>query len=157
MTKGYTRPARLEDVPVLAANLREADVAEIKASSGRDPEEAIQIGVLTGANVICLHDDTPVAIYGVSPSHVPSLGLIWMVATTDFSLLTRQFLRECRQGMTDLCRDYRLVMNFTDARNHVHHRWLKWMGFTFIKRHEEFGAGKRPFFEFVRITENPYV
>jgi hypothetical protein len=33
----------------------------------------------------------------------------------------------------------------------VHIRWLRWMGFTFIKSHPKYGAEGRLFLEFVRI------
>lgn len=157
MHKGYVRTATYADVPILASDLRRADMAEIKASSGDTPEEAIKRGIMLGAKVACLPNGIPAAVFGVTPAHDPNLGFVWMVATNQFHKMHRQFLREGREHLNDLCRPYRLVMNFTDARNHVHHRWLQWMGFTIIKRHEEFGAEKRPFLEFCRITEGSHV
>jgi len=152
-TKGYVRPARWEDVPILADDLREADTAEIKALSGSDPREAISTGVRAGPSfVACLPNEVPVAIYGVVPMS-PDLGAVWMLATNQFHHLHRQFLRESRERIEELGRGYRLLMNVTDARNTVHHRWIKWAGFTIIKRHEALGVEKRPFLEFVRIME----
>jgi hypothetical protein len=49
-------------------------------------------------------------------------------------------------------RRFPLLHNFTDARNVVHHRWLRWLGFNFIARHERYGAAGLPFLEFVRIS-----
>lgn len=158
MTQGYVRSSRWEDIPALADNMREADMAEVMAAAGLGPTEALFQGMMAGdTSVICLPDDTPVGVFGVHPSPVKGLGIIWMLATNDFKLLHRQFLRECRKGLIDYCRPYRAVFNYTDARNSVHHRWIDWAGFTFIKRHEEFGFEKRPFLEFVRITEVPDV
>lgn len=157
MTHGYTRPARQEDIPVLAATLREADVSEIKASSGLTPGEALYRGMEKGpAYVACLPNGTPVCIYGIVPMST-QVGGIWMVASKQFHLVHRQFLRECKGVLEEITRDYRMVFNFTDARNHVHHRWIKWMGFTIIKRHESYGHEGRPFLEFVKITENNHV
>ena len=152
---GYSRPAELSDIPHLAENLREADLQEIEASFGGSPALSLEIGIKGGeARVACLPSGLPAAIYGVTPLHTDdTIGVIWMVATKDFHLLHRQFLRESRKEIADLCKGYRLVFNYTDARNSVHHRWIKWAGFTIIKRHEEWGAGKLPFYEFVRITE----
>jgi hypothetical protein len=155
MTKGYVRTARLEDVPSLAADLREADIAEIKASSGSDPRGALIRGITLGVTkVACLPDDTPVAIFGIVPIDQHT-GAIWMVATTQFKSLHRQFLRECRGELEAISADYRLLFNFTDARNSVHHRWIKWLGFTIIKRHETFGHEGRAFLEFCKITKGP--
>lgn len=157
MTKAHVRPARWDDIPTLAENMRAADVAEIKAASGLSAEEALQIGVRSGALVGCRPDDTPVMIYGVIPGHTPDVGAVWMLATDGLLEFSRQFLRESREAVAKLCEGYRLVYNFTDARNTAHHRWIKWAGFTIIKRHEEFGVEKRPFLEFVRITEGHHV
>ena len=157
MTKGYIRPARPEDVSVIASDMRSADIAEVKASTGFDPEKAISNGLKAGlAEVACLPDGTPVAIWGVV-TVASGVGGIWMLATNQFKLLHRQFLRECREGIERLGQDYQLLFNFTDARNTVHHRWIRWAGFTIIKRHEEFGVEKRPFLEFVRIMEKQNV
>jgi hypothetical protein len=158
MNEGYVRTARREDIPVLAENLREADVAEIKASSGKAPGDALYASLDLGGDtrVICLHDGTPVGIFGVVPI-TKDLGGIWMVATNQFKSVQRQFLRECRTGITDLCQGYKAVFNCTDARNTVHHRWIKWSGFTIIKRHESYGVEQRPFLEFVRISEGHHV
>jgi hypothetical protein len=154
MTQGYVRPTRWEDVPTLAENMREADIAEVKASAGIEPSMALFIGIMEGeTNTICLPDGTPAGIYGVTPTVTPGLGCVWMLATNELRKVHRQFLRESRQGIADLCKDYRAVYNYTDARNKVHHRWIEWAGFTFIKRHERFGFEQRPFLEFVRITE----
>jgi len=160
MIKGYVRMARPADVPILAKDLRDADVAEIKASTGRAPEAVLYASLgLSGGDtrVICMADGAPVAIYGVVPLPAPYKGAggIWMVATNQFKLLSRQFLRECRGEISDLCRGYKAVFNYTDARNTLHHRWIKWAGFTIIKRHERYGCEGREFLEFVRITEAP--
>lgn len=157
MTKGYVRTALLEDVPALADNLRGADIAEIKAASGKTPGAALLVGLQTGtAKVACLPSGTPVAIFGVVPV-APLVGAVWMVATNKFHLVQRQFLRECRGELEKLSADYRLLFNYTDARNHVHHRWIKWMGFTIINKHETHGHEGLPFLEFVRITEGHHV
>lgn len=155
MNKGYVREANMADIEILAVNLREADVAEIKASSGSDPRGALVRGIAAGVTrVACLPNGIPAAIFGVVPVGQDT-GAIWMVATKQFKNLHRQFLRECRGELEDLTANYRLIFNYTDARNTVHHRWIKWMGFTIIKRHETHGHEGRPFLEFVKITGGP--
>ena len=157
MTKSFVRQARAEDVQVLAANLRPADLAEIKAASGNAPEAALLTGLQNGpCKVACLPSGTPAAMFGVVPV-TPGAGAVWMVATNEFRLMQGFFLRECRGELAKLIADYPLTFNYTDARNKVHHRWIKWMGYTIIKRHETFGHEGRPFLEFVKITEGHYV
>lgn len=156
--KGFVRDAIMADAAILAARLRTADVAEIKAMSGKEPLEAITNVIAQGekVRVACLPDDTPVAIFGIERM-TDKVGAIWMVASQDFQKLHRQFLRECRSGIAEMAADYDLIYNFTDARNKVHHRWIKWAGFTIIKRHEKVGFEQRPFLEFVKITGGPHV
>lgn len=154
--KGYVRPANFSDVPIIAHDMRQADVAEVKASSGYQPEEALKTGLTYPGGVtktICLPNGVPAGMYGVVPSSVPRVGVVWMLAANNIEKVHRQFLRESRDKIEDLCQEYDLVFNFTDARNSVHHRWIKWAGFTIISKHESFGSGNLPFLEFVRIVE----
>ena len=150
------RPATTADIRPLTDDLRPADILEIRAASGAAHGDAIRQGVGLGALVACLPNGLPAALFGVTTSWENSdIGLIWMVATNGFWKLTRQFLRESYAVVDHLGVDYRVVMNYSDARNTAHHRWLRWAGFTIIKRHEQFGVEQRPFLEFAKITERP--
>lgn len=158
MTKGYTRPARSEDVQVVAADARPADVAEVRSSSGQTIEEALTQGLLSGrCMTICLSDGTPVGMYGVAPCYDPRLGAAWMLAANSIAPLYRQFLRESRSKIDELSEGYDILFNFTDARNTVHHRWINWAGFTIIKRHENYGVDRTAFLEFCKIKEGNHV
>jgi hypothetical protein len=152
---GYTRETAKEDIPYLAVNLRDEDRAEILASSGLIPEVALEMGrvISRRCRTICMSDGTPAGIYGVSDTKIKGLGSIWLLATPDLLKVQRQFLRECREGISEISQGYSCVFNYTDARNAVHHKWLKWCGFTFIKEHKNFGKQNETFYEFVKITE----
>ena len=153
--KAYTRLTTTEDLPYLAKNLREEDKAEIRASSGiADVEAVLGLGLLGSriCKTICLPCGTPCGIYGVSDTPVAGLGAIWLLATPDLLKVQRQFIRESGRELREISKGYRCVYNYADARNIVHHRWLKRCGFTFIKKHENHGHEKRPFLEFVMIT-----
>jgi len=158
MTQGYVRDSISTDVKFISDTMREADVAEVKAFSGSTPEEALSNGIESReyggiCKTICLSNDVPVGMFGVVPTDEPGVGIVWMLASDHIKPLHRTFLRECRKEIDKLCQGYKLVFNFTDARNHVHHRWIKWSGFTIIKKHEAVGVEERPFLEFVRIVE----
>jgi hypothetical protein len=159
-TKGYARTAHYADIPIIAKDMRDADVAEVAAFSGSTPEEALSKGLSYQGGItktICLPNGVPVGMFGVVPAGNPRVGVVWMLAANGIKHVQRQFLRESRGAISDLIRDYDLVLNFTDARNTVHHRWIKWSGFTIIKKHENFGKAKLPFLEFTRIVEKQYV
>lgn len=142
--------------------MREADKAEILAASGSTPEEALYQGLLSSAFggrvlTICLPDGTPVGMMGVTPSGIADVGFIWMLASEGLSTIQRQFIRESRKYIDEITKGYRVVYNYTDARNTLHHRWLQWTGFNFIQRHEQWGHAGRPFLEVCKITETSYV
>lgn len=156
--KGYVRTANHADVPIIANDMREADVAEVRAYSGSNPEEALRNGLqYTGGvtKTICLPNGVPVGMYGVVPTDQPRVGVVWMLASNGIAGMQRRFLRESRARIAEITTGYDLVFNFTDARNSVHHRWIKWAGFSIIKKHQSFGAEQRPFLEFARIVEKP--
>lgn len=154
--RGYVRPANHADVSIISEEMRESDVAEIKASSGSTPEEALRTGLSHSGgrtNTICLSNGMPVGMYGVVPTGIPRVGLVWMLASIRINTVSRQFLRESRGAVQELLEGYDLAFNFTDARNKVHHRWIKWAGFTIFKEHQNFGVERRPFLEFAIIVE----
>jgi hypothetical protein len=156
MTKGYVRDTQSCDIVKIALHMRPEDVAEVKALSGRSPHTALLEGwTIEGAitKTVCLGNGLPCAIYGVVPTDTPKAGFIWMLAADNFIHLKRQFVRETRRHINDLCKDYDLVYNFTDARNAMHHKWIKYAGFSIIKEHAHFGVEQRPFYEFAKIVE----
>lgn len=160
MSKGYTRPSIPSDIEAVVADMREADVAELHAT-GETPEGALRWGLLSQAfggscKTICLPDGHPVGMFGVTPSSGKA-GLVWMLAANGIREIHRQFLRECQGEIAAISDGYRVLYNYTDSRNSVHHRWLKWAGFTFIKQHENYGVDGTPFIEFVKITEGNHV
>ena len=158
LMKGYVREATHADIQLVAQDMRDADVAEVMASSGWTSEQALINGLQTRETggiikTICLPNDLPVGMFGVVPVGTPEVGAIWMLASNGLQAIHRQFARQCRSEIDQIAEGYRLIFNFTDARNSLHHRWLQWSGFTIIKRHERYGHEQRPFLEFVKVTE----
>ena len=59
----------------------------------------------------------------------------------------------CRPGKQEAVKQWHkrfdLLYNWVDARNKVHVKWLRWLGFIFInKHHNDQGI---PFYEFVKV------
>ena len=151
----YTRKTKLGDIVQVANNLRPADLAEVKAASGRSPKEVLlqcffeSIPCMT----ICNDDDMPVAMWGAVPIG-DTVGGVWLLGTTGLTAAgTRtRFLREARKHVDQMQEKYPVLANCVDARNKVHIRWLQWMGFTFIAEHPNYGAEGRAFLEFCRMS-----
>jgi hypothetical protein len=151
----YTRPTRVADIPYVAEYMRDEDVAEVQAFSGNTPQESLLHSFFRGDPCMTMigRDGRPMGMWGVVPQE-GSLGTIWMLCTDDLArdrLNSIWFLREARNHLDQVQRRYKVLFNLADARNVVHIKWLRWMGFTFISSHPNFGTEGRLFHEFVRI------
>jgi len=153
----YAREATVQDAIQLSSNLRPEDEAEVIANTGADPLVSLLNGVLFSDNptaILETETDSVVAIYGASTrKDSPKVGMVWMLCSPQLLEHRIQFLRESRNYFNKLMANYDLLYNFVDERNVVHIRWLEWLGFKLLTRHETFGAEGRPFIEFVRIKD----
>lgn len=155
MTSAYTRPTRVADIPYVAEFMREEDVAEIKAAAGHDPQRALLHSFFKGDPCMTMvgRDGRPMGMWGVVPQR-DDVGCVWMLCTDDLvrdRINSMRFLREAPGHLNRIQARYRVLFNFADARNVVHIKWLRWMGFTFIASHPNYGTEGRLFHEFVRI------
>lgn len=152
MTQPHVASSTPDDVRYLAANLRPADLAELQASVSLPPEEALMAGLGGDACLTWFSPEgTPVVIGGVVPTDDPLTGGIWLMATPEIERLRFTFLRNVGAYVDALHALYPNLYNCVDARNTLHIRWLRWMGFSFLRRIEQYGVEQRPFYEFVRI------
>jgi len=78
------------------------------------------------------------------------LGVVWLVLTNDIKDHRGEFLREGHRWIDAIQRTWPLITNLVDARNTLHIRWLRWLGFVFTQRIERWGARSVPFLEFAR-------
>ena len=151
----HTRPTRVSDIPYVAEFMREEDVAEVRAQSGQTPQLSLLHSFFKGDPCMTMigRDGRPMGMWGVVPQRA-DVGCIWMLCTDDLALdrlNAMRFLREARVHLDAIQARYRVLCNLADARNVVHIKWLRWMGFTFIKSHPQYGTEGRLFLEFVRI------
>lgn len=155
---GYTRKSKPQDIAVVAANMRAADVAELKANSGQPPATSLLYCYMKGAPCmsICKPDDTPIAMWGATKD-AEDVGFIWLLGTDELvqnKAICLRFLREAKSYVDELLKTYRVLWNVVDARNKVHIRWIQWMGFTFIAEHPNYGAEGRLFLEFCQVSRH---
>lgn len=148
------RNAIIADAEFLAPRLRQADLDEIKASSGDTPvaslERSIRRGVVT-LTMIDPDDGEPVGIFGLVETPEPDLAAVWAMATPKLFNNTKLFMRESHKWLEHVNDVYHVLYNYVDARNVVHIKWLQSLGFICIKAHENYGVERRQFIEFVRI------
>lgn len=152
----FVRVAHPDDAAYLAPRLRPEDKAEVRASSGRTPLEALTISFDLSDPVytICYSNADPVGMFGVVPTDEPGVGAVWMLATPRIESMQFPFLRQCRKWIDHLNDLYPLLYNFVDGRNLVHMKWLRWMNFIFLECHPRYGVEALTFYEFARMKHN---
>lgn len=143
-------PATLDHALELAPKLRVADVAEIKASSGSNAEDALILSTaLTPTAKTWLIDGEVVAMFGVSPvPSRPGMGVPWMVASDLAQKHKIFFLRNCRAYVREMLEEFPLLVNFVDCRNVISIQWLHWCGFALCEVDPFHGAQRLPFIRF---------
>lgn len=128
------RPYSVSDAVYLSEHIREDDRKEVEAAGTTVMDALVHGGLCRG-----------VAYTGVGPSGHPACvfgvnkvtrdtGLVWLLGTPEIEKIPVTFLRKSMQVLDRLyevtCT--RLLYNHTWEGNPVHHKWLKWLGFTFL-------------------------
>ena len=149
---GYLRKANIKDLRYVANNLREIDKREAFYQTGQEPLQAVQFTYICSNVNMAIADDNdhPIVLCGVVEG-----GVIWMVATDrlfENKKYKIQLIRKGRKWVDNLLKKYKILYNFVYAENHSAIKWLKALGFTFIKYHEHYGIERKPFYEFLRIA-----
>lgn len=143
------------DIEYIAPRLREADKAEIKAASGKEPLECLE-DAKSHPNLgiwVSLYDGNPEMIFGVTNGLGEGVGHPWMLCTDKMAEDPRGFLRICRPWVQGFSRNYPVLVNYVHAKNSLHIRWLKWCGFEFTKLHENYAGSNESFWEFQMIRK----
>ena len=149
------RPSILSDVAIVADNMRKEDVAEVKAQTGACPKGGLLYAYFMSKpclTTVSRHGHL-MSMGGVVPEG-KNMGRIWLLGSQsmfDDSIDKRWFLRSSKKTLAEMQRLYPLLFNMVDARNEVHVKWIDWLGFTFIKKHLNWGPESQMFYEFVRI------
>lgn len=146
----------MEDAQRIAPLLREKDKREIEVVSGLNPEASLPRAFdLPGERIIAeTSNGDPILIGGAHPTHPKVAAAIWMLGTP---LLEHYALPSVRTALRYIERwhqTYPLLWNRALEANDLHVRWLKLLGFSFIRRVDIRGF---PFIEFVRIKPSPCV
>lgn len=149
------RPATWDDVYFVADFMREEDQDECRAS-GHVPVEALSLShekAIVSYTLLTPHEGHPAAIIGVGESSLgPQFGSIWMLGTDAIRKHKFTFLRNCKPFLQELYAETGMecFYNYTYADNQLHHAWLRWLGFKFI-REVALPPYGHSFIEFVRL------
>lgn len=152
MTVEY-RNATLEDVVALSLTMRQGDIDEVAASNGISPYEALLLGYEVSDATSVFEDGKVVAMYGCAGAG-DGIGSPWLLGSDRLAHLKKELLTRPIKWLEEKNKEYPLLVNYVDARNKVAIRWLRFLGFTFIRKIEKYGVGRKPFYEFVRISSH---
>ena len=155
MPHHYVRLSEPEDCAYIAERMRQEDVDEVRASSGDCPMTAMTKGFAASYPPLTVvkNHTIPVAMFGSVPDYTGGVSkcVIWLLGTDEIWDIRFQFLRESAMWVDAISRDYEFAYNLIDKRNKLHIRWLKWLGFKFVREIPNHGHEGLPFLEFARI------
>ena len=148
--------ARLSIVPdchLIAPRMREADKIEVKAN-GLNPFNALFLGYVHSSICYTVVDEhnTPHAMFGCCelPDSL-NIASIWLLGTDDIFKHRVRFLKESKKYLNIISKSYDMTFNYVHVDNTLHIRWLKWLGFTFLREVSKHGVNGENFYEFARI------
>lgn len=148
------RALRPGDLEHIAAHMRAADVAEVRAC-GHTPLEALQRSAAESCDLfVATVGERPAAVFGVvSASLLGGEGIIWMLGTDDVALRRRAVMRVARTYIRRMLRVFPVLTNHVHARNVVSVGWLARLGFE-IKPPVPFGPCGEMFHPFEMRAPN---
>ena len=150
----YIRKSTHADCTYLGSRLRSQDQVECEAH-GHNGYTALNIGFTISPHCYTILDPVhllPMAMYGVTDGE-QGLGLIWMLCSKEIEKHPKTFLRGSIEALQDLwdTTEYPALYNYTHTANDLHHRWLRWLGFTFLRKVE--AKPSLYFYEFVKLRK----
>lgn len=147
------RLATINDCNLLGPRLRDADKEELKISCGLGPVTALtkSLNDSDAAYVAVDGEGVPILMFGVVNANQDFIGVPWMLGGKGIYQHTRQLKSECKKWLDVVHKDYELLFNYVHAENPKAIRWLQWMGFTMVRLVPEYGVGKKPFYEFIKV------
>ena len=153
MTHHY-RPSKFEDCRELAPHMREQDKIEIMYSNAALPLQALQVGYNESeeCNSIIHEDGNVVGMFGVANAGV--FASPWLLGSDKIIDTRNEFIPQAKEWVEKISKKYPILLNYVHEGNEVSKRWLKSLGFEFIKLEKEYGVGQQPFYLFVRITNH---
>lgn len=150
----YVTPANEDDVRFVANNMRQEDIEEAGAL-GLLPLDALLLSYYHAKVSYTLRepDGTPCAVLGASPGqYAPTWGAVWLLGTKGMSKHPKTVIKNSKQALDLLFEQsgYEVLYNYTYAENRLHHSWLRWLGFHFL-REVNLPPFNKEFIEFVKL------
>ena len=85
---------------------------------------------------------------GGHSERLPEAGLVWLIGTDRLTRYPRAFAKHSRVWLKRMMDREVLLYKYVDESNHSAVRWLRWLGFSFTRRFDNFRGSGRSFWEF---------
>lgn len=143
------RHSYIGDSYTVLRDLRQEDHVEWAASVPGGVEDNLWSSISGSAEaytVADVEDDTAHIIFGVYPKPEPTT---WLLGTNRGQVDCAWILYMCREFYTGFFDRWPNTVCYSHPLNEVHHRWLKWMGYSEVAR-VPWGPYRAEFIEFRR-------
>ena len=145
---GYVRQAKPTAAIHLSKSTRQEDIDEIMVSHGVKPIVGLlssfelknsKVYTMVGTNNECI------GMFGVSDCpFVKGYGVVWMLSSDELLTDARQFIKECRQWVSKLNEEYKIIYNWVHPENWKTLKWLQFCGFE-PKAKRKYGINNEEF------------
>lgn len=143
------RPATIRDGLEVAKNLRKEDRAELEGRGHTLLQLPFGVAISDHPTAFFSKDGEIAGVAGIVQQS-DGIGAIWMLCTPVIHREPITFVRQAKKWLKSVEGDYRLLWNLADARNHVHHKLLKHLGFKAV-RSVPVGEDQLPYYEIVKL------
>ena len=150
MSKPFSRKATVADGKELAEKICDADRLEIEGLGQSVDFIPFYILMSDVATSFFDSEGNLAGIAGIGPDGRPGVGVIWMLTTDAISNHPLVFVRNAKKWITEHSKPYSMLWNVADARNHVHRKLLKHLGFSAV-RSINIGPFFLPYMEIVKL------
>lgn len=143
------RPSYVGDAITVLSDLREDDRLEWLASCAGGAEENLADSIARSTECYTVSDADDLQahiIWGVVADPEPT---VWLLGTNQGQRDCGWILHECRSFVAEFFQRWPHTVCYSAPDNTVHHRWLQWMGFRFM-RARQWGPFHHTFLEFRR-------
>ena len=131
--------------------LRPADEQELVTATGLSVVDGLKESINHSTWTGVIEDEGKIImLYGLATSEW--FGIPWMMCTDEAYRYQYSLVKWGKEIVAEMLNQTPYLSNIVDARNEVHIKWLKWMGFTFTGN--EFEINGYPFLHFVMRRED---
>lgn len=136
-------------IKIIADNMRDADVNEVRSSHNHSPLEAINNGLgHSDFAVIAMNDDEPLMIVGMMRVDlITGTGVPWLLSSKNVLKFRKEILKYSIIILDEMLMKCPKLVNYVHADNKVSIRWLKWLGFI-IEKPSQYGFKNEMFHRF---------